>query len=90
VVADIDPIGSAVATLRMAGGPPADTVIYLNGERRVLSFSAEANGFIEEPISAFSRGRPVVCDQYLGNLPPAIVHVARTPEGGAALFLARL
>ena len=46
---------------------------FINGERSVLSFSAEANGFIEEPFSAFSHGRPVVCDGYFGNLPPMIV-----------------
>ena len=45
----------------------------INGERSVLSFSAEANGFVEEPVSAFSGGRSVACDGYLGNLPPAVV-----------------
>ena len=46
---------------------------FINGERSVLSFSAEAKGFVEEPFSVFSGGRPVVSDGYLGNLPPAIV-----------------
>lgn len=57
---------------------------FINGERSVLSFSAEAHGFNEEPFSAFSRGRPVVCDGYLGNLPPAIVMWRARMKAGQA------
>lgn len=72
--------------VQLLWNPPAGTVIrvntglyshvgllgdrFINGERSVLSFSAEAKGFVEEPFSAFSGGRPVVCDGYLGDLPP--------------------
>ena len=45
----------------------------MNWERSVLSFSAEAKGFVEESFSAFSGGRPVVCDGYLGELPSWVV-----------------
>ena len=46
---------------------------FMKSERGVLSFSAEAKGFVEEPLSAFSGGRPVVCDGYLGELPSWVV-----------------
>lgn len=45
----------------------------IQGERSVLSFSAAADGLVEEPYSAFSAGRPVFSDGYLGHLPPEVV-----------------
>lgn len=75
--------------VQLPWNPPAGTVIrvntggyrhvgllgdrFMNGERSVLSFSAEAKGFVEEPFSVFSGGRPVVCDGYLGELPSWVV-----------------
>ena len=46
---------------------------FINDERGILTFSAKAKGFVEEPLSGFSGGRLVVCDGYLGNLPPPTV-----------------
>lgn len=40
------------------------------GERTVVSFSAKAGGFLEEPFSAFASGRQVTIDGYPGGLPP--------------------
>lgn len=52
------------------------------GERSVLSFSAQAGGFIEEPFSEFARGRDVKVDGFPGSLHPMIVmQRARAMEG---------
>ena len=45
----------------------------VNGERGVLSFSAQHRGLVEESISAFSAGSPVTVDGYFGSTPPAAV-----------------
>lgn len=78
-----------VPPVQLLWGQPAGTVIrvntgfynhvgllgdrFINGERGVLSFSAKAKGFVEEPLSVFAGGHPVVCDGYFGNLPPTTV-----------------
>lgn len=55
-----------------------------NGERSVLAFSAQANGFVEQPYSAFARGRRVTIDGYLGGLLPEVVmQRARLKRGQA-------
>ncbi|WP_196486813.1 lecithin retinol acyltransferase family protein [Burkholderia stagnalis] len=52
------------------------------GERSVLSFSAQAGGFIEEPFSEFARGQDVKVDGFPSNLHPMIVmQRARSMEG---------
>ena len=43
------------------------------GERTVVSFSARAGGFTEEPFSAFASGQQVAIDGYPGALPPQSV-----------------
>ncbi|WP_395055601.1 lecithin retinol acyltransferase family protein [Polaromonas sp.] len=69
--------------------PPAGTVIrvsrgfydhvallsdrQIHGERGVLSFSSKSGGLVEESFSAFSAGRRVSVDGYLGSTPPARV-----------------
>ena len=45
----------------------------IGGERSVLAFSSAAGGLIEEPLSEFARGRPVMRMGYLGTLRPTIV-----------------
>jgi hypothetical protein len=45
----------------------------IDGERSVMSFSAEAGGFIEQGFSQFSGGRAVQVVGYIGQLPPEIV-----------------
>lgn len=45
----------------------------VNGERGVLSFSAQYGGLGEESISAFSARRTVTVDGYLGTTPPETV-----------------
>lgn len=52
------------------------------GERTVLSFSAKAGGFVEEPYSAFASGRQVSIDGYLGGLPTeTVMQRARLKRG---------
>lgn len=56
----------------------------VNGERGVLSFSAQHGGLVEESISAFSARRNVTVDSYLGATPPAMVmQRARLKRGQA-------
>lgn len=56
----------------------------IGGERAVVSFSAQASGFVEEPISIFARGQTVVIEGYLGVLPPeAVMRRARMKRGQA-------
>lgn len=56
----------------------------LQGERSVLTFSADAGGLSEQPYSTFAGRRPVIIDGYLGCLPPAIVmQRARLQQGRA-------
>src|ERR1700722_16489871 len=45
----------------------------IHGERSVLSFAAQAGGFIEQPYSAFAHGREATVEGYLGNLAPRLV-----------------
>lgn len=45
----------------------------LKGERSVVAFSSKDMGFVEQPYSAFSQGRQVTSDGYLGSLPSAAV-----------------
>lgn len=45
----------------------------INGERGVLSFSAQTRGLAELGMSAFAGDRTVVIDGYLGALPPESV-----------------
>jgi hypothetical protein len=42
----------------------------INGERSVLSFSAQTRGLAEMGVSAFAGGRAVTIDGYLGSQPP--------------------
>ena len=80
--------------------PPAGTVVRvrhgfyehiamlgdhaMGGERAVVAFSAQAGGFVEEPFSAFARGRAVVIEGFLGSLPPVVVmQRARMKQGQA-------
>lgn len=54
----------------------------IGGERSVLAFCAEADGFIEQPLSAFACGREVKVDGFPGRLPPMIVlRRARAMQG---------
>lgn len=56
----------------------------IGGERAVVSFSAQAGGFMEEPFSIFARGQTVVIEGYLGVLPPVVVmQRARMKKGQA-------
>jgi hypothetical protein len=56
----------------------------IGGERAVVSFSAQADGFVEEPFSIFARGQTVVIEGYLGVLPPVVVmQRARMKRGQA-------
>jgi hypothetical protein len=43
------------------------------GERKVLAFSAEHRGFVEQTFADFSQGREVVINGYFGRLPSSIV-----------------
>lgn len=58
----------------------------IGGERAVVSFSAQAAGFVEEPFSIFARGQTVVIEGYLGILPPAVV-MQRARMKRSGLFL---
>ncbi len=42
----------------------------IDGELAVISFSQEANGFLEERMSSFSKGRHIKNEGYLGKLNP--------------------
>jgi hypothetical protein len=56
----------------------------INGERGVLSLSAQHGGLVEESISAFSARKTVTVDGYLGATPPAMVmQRARLKRGQA-------
>jgi hypothetical protein len=56
---------------------------YSVGERAVMSFSAQAGGFLEEPYSTFARNQAVSVDGYLGTLPPwMVLQRARMKAGG--------
>lgn len=39
----------------------------------VIAFSEESGGLIEQPVSAFARGRPLTVAGYPGRLRPALV-----------------
>lgn len=56
-------------------------------ERAVVSFSAQAGGFVEEPFSIFARGHTVVIEGYLGVLPPAVVMQRARMKRGRAYSL---
>lgn len=45
----------------------------VGAERSVLAFSADAEGFVEQPYSDFAKGRAVTVDGYPGCLPAATV-----------------
>ncbi len=45
----------------------------IEGERGVLAFSAQEQGFVEQAFHAFAQGRQVRIDGYPGSLPPDIV-----------------
>lgn len=54
----------------------------INGERSVLSFSAQTRGLAELRMSAFAGGRTVTVDGYLGASPPeAVMWRARLKRG---------
>lgn len=59
----------------------------IGGERAVVSFSAQAGGFVEEPFSVFARGQTVVIEGYLGVLPPAVVMQRARMKGGQTYSL---
>ena len=59
----------------------------IGGERVVVSFSAQAGGFVEEPFSIFARGQTVVIEGYLGVLPPAVVMQRARLKRGLAYSL---
>lgn len=59
----------------------------IGGERAVVSFSAQAAGFVEEPFSIFARGQTVVIEGYLGILPPAVVMQRARMKRGQAYSL---
>lgn len=44
--------------------------VNARGERTVLSFSAQAGGFLEQPLREFSQGGTVRVDGYPGSLAP--------------------
>lgn len=83
--------------------PPAGTVVRvkhgfydhiamlgdhaIGGERAVVSFSAQAGGFVEEPFSAFARGQVVLIEGYLGSLPSAVVMQRARMKRGRAYSL---
>ena len=51
-------------------------------ERSVLAFSAEGDGFVEQPFGAFADGRKVTVDGYPGDLPSTVVLTrARAMQG---------
>jgi hypothetical protein len=59
----------------------------IGGERAVVSFSAQSEGFVEEPFSIFARGQTVVIEGYLGILPPAVVMQRARMKRGQAYSL---
>jgi hypothetical protein len=59
----------------------------IGGERAVVSFSAQADGFVEEPFSIFARGQTVVIEGYLGVLPPVVVMQRARMKRGQAYSL---
>lgn len=55
---------------------------FIQGERSVLAFSAQAGGFVEQPFSDFANGRTVTVHGYPGTLPPEMVMLrARLKRG---------
>lgn len=46
---------------------------HVKGERSVLSFSADAGGLLEEPLSAFARGGQIAVKGFPGELSPSAV-----------------
>lgn len=61
--------------------------LAIGGERAVVSFSAHADGFVEEPFSIFARGQTVVIEGYLGVLPPVVVMQRARMKRGQAYSL---